>query len=138
MQRPPVPNPQLSSDPAAPSTRYSWAVVGMLWFICFFNYADRQAIFSVFPVLEEEFGFSKAELGLIGSAFAAVYGITAPFAGQISDRSSRKLVILGGLYIWSVVTGFTAAVLEGLAVCPGSRRRGPGRNGVLPRVDVAD
>ena len=34
-----------------------WAVVGMLWFICFFNYADRQAISSVLPVLEEEYGF---------------------------------------------------------------------------------
>jgi MFS family permease len=109
MQRPePHSKSQLSPHDAPPSTRYSWAVVGMLWFICFFNYADRQAIFSVFPVLEAEFGFSKAELGLIGSAFAAVYGLTAPFAGQISDRSSRKLVILGGLYIWSVVTGFTA------------------------------
>jgi MFS family permease len=90
------------------SAGYSWAVVGMLWFICFFNYADRQAIFSVFPILEAEFGFSKQQLGLIGSAFALVYALTAPLAGQVSDRASRKLVILGGLYVWSIVTGFTA------------------------------
>ena len=45
----------------------------MLWFVCFFNYADRQAIFSVFPKLKEEFGFSKVELGLIWSAFMWVY-----------------------------------------------------------------
>lgn len=89
-------------------TAYSWAVVGMLWFICFFNYADRQAIFSVFPLLEEKFGFNKQEVGLIGSAFAAVYALTAPIAGQISDRASRKIVILAGLYVWSIVTGFTA------------------------------
>ena len=87
---------------------YPWAVVMMLWFICFFNYADRQAIFSVFPALEKEFGFSKAQLGLIGSAFAFVYALSAPLAGQISDRTSRKLVILGGLYVWSLITGFTA------------------------------
>jgi MFS family permease len=95
-------------DPRAQRSLYPWAVVVMLWFICFFNYADRQATFSVFPVLEEEFGFSKAQLGLIGSAFAIVYALTAPVAGQISDRTSRKLVILGGLYVWSLVTGFTA------------------------------
>jgi MFS family permease len=87
---------------------YPWAVVAMLWCICFFNYADRQAIFSVFPILEAEFGFSKAQLGLIGSAFAIVYALTSPMAGQVSDRMSRKLVILGGLYVWSLVTGFTA------------------------------
>jgi MFS family permease len=105
------PNDDLVGGPSAasaPSTRYSWAVVGMLWFICFFNYADRQAIFSIFPMLEEQFGFSKQELGLIGSAFAIVYALSAPVAGQIGDRTSRKLVILGGLYVWSIVTGFTA------------------------------
>ena len=97
-----------SLQPAPRGGWYSWAVVAMLWFICFFNYADRQAIFSIFPVLEAEFGFSKQQLGLIGSAFALVYALTAPVAGQISDRTSRKLVILGGLYVWSLVTGFTA------------------------------
>lgn len=34
--------------------RYTWWVVLMLWAICFFNYADRQAVFSVFPLLERE------------------------------------------------------------------------------------
>lgn len=97
-----------SDDALARRSWYPWTVVVMLWMICFFNYADRQAIFSVFPVLEAEFGFTKSQLGLIGSAFAIVYATTAPLAGQISDRTSRKLVILGGLYIWSLVTGFTA------------------------------
>ncbi|MGD9644105.1 MAG: MFS transporter [Pirellulales bacterium] len=110
MQRPPTneDSPGVPLPGAKHGSWYPWAVVAMLWFICFFNYADRQAIFSVFPILEEEFGFSKAQLGLIGSAFAFVYALTAPVAGQISDRSSRKLVILGGLYVWSIVTGFTA------------------------------
>jgi MFS family permease len=80
----------------------------MLWFICFFNYADRQAIFSIFPLLEAEYGFTEEQLGRIGSAFTLVYAITAPFAGQVGDRFPRKLVILGGLYVWSIVTGFTS------------------------------
>lgn len=89
--------------------RYKWWVVGMLWFICFFNYADRQAIFSIFPILEKDYGFNKAELGLISLAFPWVYALTAPFAGQVSDRwLSRKIVILAGLYVWSAITGFTA------------------------------
>jgi len=33
---------------------YRWVVVGMLWFVCLFNYADRQAIYSVFPLLQSE------------------------------------------------------------------------------------
>ena len=90
------------------SPRYKWLVVGMLWFICFFNYADRLAIFSVFPLLEKELGFSKTELGVIGAAFTWVYALTAPFAGHVGDKMPRKWVILGGLYVWSLVTGLTA------------------------------
>lgn len=88
---------------------YKWWVVGMLWFICFFNYADREVISVTFPLLKEEFGFSKTELGWIKSSFMIVYAISAPFAGQVGDRMSRKLVILSGLYVWSAITGFTAA-----------------------------
>ncbi len=83
---------------------YKWWVVAMLWFICFFNYADRQAIFSVFPKLRSEFEFDAVELGLIGSAFMWVYAFGAPFAGFVGDRLRRKDLILGGCIFWSLVT----------------------------------
>jgi MFS family permease len=79
----------------------------MLWFVCFFNYADRQAIFAVFPRLEQEFGFNKEQLGRIGSAFMWVYGGGAMFAGYICDRFRRKDLILGGCLFWSFVTILT-------------------------------
>ena len=84
--------------------RYKWWVVFMLWFVCFFNYADRQAIFSIFPTLQREFGFSKFHLGLIGSAFMWVYAVGSPLAGLIGDRLRRKNLILGGCLFWSFIT----------------------------------
>ena len=100
--RPPREHP--SSTPARLARSYKWWVVFMLWFICFFNYADRQAIYSVFPRLQEEFGFDKVQLGLIGSAFMWVYAVGAPLAGFIGDRLPRKGLILGGCLFWSFVT----------------------------------
>jgi MFS family permease len=91
-------------------SRYPWLLVGMLWWISFFNYADRQAIFSVFPMLEGEMGLNKAQLGLLGSSFSWVYGLGAPFAGIVVDRVRRKTAILGGLHVWSLIclaTGLT-------------------------------
>jgi len=79
----------------------------MLWLVCLLNYADRQAIGSIFPLLEKEFGFSKAELGLVGSAFMWVYAASAPFAGFAGDRHSRKGLILGGCFFWSLMTAVT-------------------------------
>ncbi len=75
----------------------------MLWCISLFNYADRQAIFSVFPLLEKEMHLTTVQLGLLGSAFAWIYGLCAPFAGQIVDRISRTKAILIGLHAWSAI-----------------------------------
>jgi MFS family permease len=88
---------------------YKWRIVAMLWCISFFNYADRQAIFSVFPLLEREMHLSPVQLGLLGSGFAWVYGLAAPFAGALVDRASRRRVVLGGLHVWSLICMATAA-----------------------------
>ena len=50
-------------------------MVAMLWWISFFNYADRQAIFSVFPLLEREMHLTPVQLGLLGSGFTAGGGL---------------------------------------------------------------
>lgn len=80
----------------------------MLWLVCFFNYADRQAIFSVFPLLKTELDLSDTQLGALASSFLWVYATAAPFAGLIGDRFRRKSVILGGFFLWSVITVLTA------------------------------
>ncbi len=90
------------------SPNYKWHAVAMLWGIAFFNYADRQAIFSVFPLLEAELHLSPIQLGLLGSSFAWVYGLCAAFAGAIVDRVRRVAAVLWGLYAWSAICMATA------------------------------
>ncbi len=85
-----------------------WWVVFMLWFVCFFNYADRQAISSVLPLLERDFGFNKVQLGWIGSSFAWVYAALAPAAGLIADCATRKRVLVWACIGWSFFTLATA------------------------------
>lgn len=90
------------------SANYKWWVVFMLWFVCFFNYADRQAISSVLPLLSNNFGFDDFQLGLIGSAFAWIYAGAAPFAGMTADRFARKKIIITACVVWSFFTLATA------------------------------
>jgi MFS family permease len=87
---------------------YPWIVLGFLWFAGFFNYADRQAVYSVFPLLETEFHLSKTQLGLLGSAFMVVYAVSSPFSGYTVDLLPRRLLITAGLLFWSLVCAATA------------------------------
>jgi MFS family permease len=90
------------------SASYKWWVVLMVWFVCFFNYADRQAASSVLPLLSKNFSFNDFQLGVIGSAFAWIYAAMAPFAGMAADRFSRKNLIIAACIIWSFFTLATA------------------------------
>jgi MFS family permease len=85
-----------------------WVVVLLLWLVCFFSYADRQAFFSVFPLLRQEMGLTSVQLGMLGSSFAVVYGLSGPFAGYLVDHIRRKTAILGGLELWSIICIFSA------------------------------
>ncbi len=85
---------------------YKWAVVAMLWLVCFFNYADRQSIFSVFPLLKQEPGMklTDVQLGFVASAFMWVYAGAGWLAGMVGDRFRRKTVVLAGFIFWSLIT----------------------------------
>ena len=92
----------------SPDRSYKWLVVGMLWFVCFFNYADRQAIFAVFPLIKQQMGLTDVQLGIVGAAFMWMYALFGPLAGWLCDRLPRKTLVLGGLIAWSLVTALTA------------------------------
>ncbi len=103
-----------AATPAEPDTlaerrrTYAWIVVFLLWMVCFFSYADRQAFFSVFPLLRRKMSLTTVQLGLLGSSFAIVYGLAGPIAGYVVDHIRRKTAILGGLEVWSVICIFSA------------------------------
>lgn len=99
-------NLDLKEEGARPN--YKWFVVCMLWFVCFFNYADRQAIFSIFPLIKQHFHLTNVQLGVLGAAFMWMYALFGPAAGWICDRFSRKKLIIGALFFWSIVTAATS------------------------------
>ena len=98
----------VSSGATVRTGSYRWLVVAMLWFVCFFNYADRQAIFSVFELLKSEMNLSDVQLGIVGASFMWVYAAIGPLAGLTGDRLKRKSLIVAGLVFWSLITLATA------------------------------
>ncbi|MFN7993461.1 MAG: MFS transporter [Bryobacteraceae bacterium] len=89
---------------AAASPRLAWPVVALLWIAYLVNYLDRQVVFSIFPVLTRDLGFSSAQLGLIGTVFLWVYSLSMPIAGRISDILPRRRMVIASLILWSFAT----------------------------------
>jgi MFS transporter, Spinster family, sphingosine-1-phosphate transporter len=72
------------------------------------NYADRNVLFAVQPLVQDEFHLSNAQIGYLTSAFLGFYMIAAPFVGPLADRYSRKVIIVLGAVFWSGLTLLTA------------------------------
>jgi MFS transporter, Spinster family, sphingosine-1-phosphate transporter len=80
----------------------------ILTFLNLLNYVDRNVLFAVQPLIQDEFHVSKAQIGYLTSAFLGFYMIAAPFVGPLADRYSRKLIIAVGAIFWSGLTLLTA------------------------------
>lgn len=72
------------------------------------NYIDRSVLFAVQDLIKAEFHRSDAAFGMLTSVFFIFYMCTAPFAGPLARKFSRKWVIVGGALIWSAATLLTA------------------------------
>ena len=88
----------------------AWLLIAFLWFAYVLNQADRQVVYTLFPALQKEFGYSDAVVGLTGALFLWVYGLCSPLAGVFGDRYSKRVLVTASLGIWSTFT-----VLSGLS-----------------------
>jgi len=83
----------------------------VLTFINLLNYLDRYVVSGIIPDLKAApLGLSDEQIGLLTTAFMAVYMIAAPIFGALGDRGKRTTPIAVGVFLWSIAT-----VLSGLA-----------------------
>jgi MFS family permease len=88
------------------SKKYPWIVVGLLWVVALLNYMDRQMIATMRPSMQLDITeLSQAtNYGYLMAVFLWVYGSVSSFSGIIADRINRKGLIIGSLFVWSLVT----------------------------------
>ncbi len=85
-------------------TRNQKAMLWVLTLINLLNYLDRQVIFPLFGHLKAEFGLTDFHLGILGTAFLLVQSLATFPLGILADRMSRKVIIAGGVALWSAAT----------------------------------
>jgi MFS transporter, Spinster family, sphingosine-1-phosphate transporter len=72
------------------------------------NYADRNVLYAVQPLVQDEFHLTHTQIAYLTSAFLGFYMVAAPFVGPLADRYSRKVIIVLGAIFWSGLTLLTA------------------------------
>jgi MFS family permease len=87
---------------------HPWTALTLLTALNLLNYADRNVLFAVQPLVQQEFHINKQQVGYLTSAFLLCYMFAAPFVGPLADRYSRKLIIVVGAMFWSGLTLLTA------------------------------
>jgi MFS family permease len=81
--------------------RYGLAILTLINLL---NYLDRYIAAGMMPRIIDAFHIDKAEAGWLGSVFVIVYMLFAPAAGFLGDRFPRRLVLAGGVFLWSLAT----------------------------------
>lgn len=66
-------------------------------------YFTRKSFTMAMPGIIADLGYSKAELGILGSIIAISYGFSKFFSGILSDRSSPRYFMAAGLMITGVI-----------------------------------
>lgn len=85
---------------------YPWIVVGLLWVVALLNYMDRQILSTMRTTMQVDITElqSATVFGQLMAIFLWIYGLMSPVSGILADRLNRKWLIVGSLFVWSLVT----------------------------------
>lgn len=95
------------------SKKFAYGTVLLLTLIYIFSFIDRQIVAVLGNQIRDSLILSNFQIGLLyGPAFSFIYAISGIPMGRLADRTSRKWMILIGLFTWSLMTvlsGFAAS-----------------------------
>src|SRR6202021_3304272 len=90
-----------SSFPASFAAWYSVAVLILMYI---FSFIDRTTISLIVEPMKRDLQISDTQIGMLqGLAFALLYTFLGLPIARLSDRHSRRAIIAGGVFIWSIM-----------------------------------
>src|SRR5947207_637376 len=83
------------------------------------TYLDRVCISQAAPLMQEELGLTKTQMGYAFGAFGWAYALFEIPGGWLGDRIGPRKVLMRVVSMWSLFTAFTGWVwnLVSLIVC---------------------
>ncbi|MDE2566007.1 MAG: MFS transporter [Burkholderiales bacterium] len=98
----------MSPTPSTPVARLRWRIGGLIGAGVLINYFDRISLSVAGPQLQQAFGLTPADLGLLFSAFFWSYALLQVPAGLVLDRFGVTRVGRWGAFLWGLASTITA------------------------------
>ncbi|TQC44146.1 MFS transporter [Rhodococcus sp. WS4] len=99
-----------STSVAAQASKARVLIAVMLFVTVVINYMDRANLSIAMPAIAEEMDLSKAQQGLLLSAFGWTYAALQIPGGWLVDRIPPRLLYPACLILWSVATAFMGVI----------------------------
>jgi len=103
----------MASNPT-PLSSYQLRLLAVLALINFVNFADRQVVVPLLPLLRQQMSLTDAQLGSLQTWLLVVLAVASIPGGFLADRFSRTQIIIAGVAFWSVATiacGFASSFM---------------------------
>lgn len=93
----------MESNPT-PLSSYQIRLLAVLALINFVNFADRQVVVPLLPLLRQQMNVTDAQLGSLQTWLLVVLAVASVPCGFYADRWSRTQIIAAGVAFWSIAT----------------------------------
>lgn len=93
---------------SSPMTNFRWKIAFFIFLISFVAYMDRVNLSVATPVIMQEFGFTKIDMGFIQTCFFAGYALMQVPGGMLAERFGLRKTGAGAIVWWSIFTALTA------------------------------
>jgi MFS family permease len=103
----------MASNPT-PLSSYQIRLLAVLALINFVNFADRQVVVPLLPLLRQQMSLTDTQLGALQTWLLVVLAAASLPCGLLADRLSRTRIIAAGVAFWSLATiacGFASSFM---------------------------
>ena len=127
----------MSSAAMPTRTNYRWKVALLIFLVSFVAYMDRVNLSVATPVIMQEFGFTKIDMGFIQTCFFAGYALMQVPGGILADRFGLRKTGTFAILWWSAFTALTAFAQGKISFAAVRLAFGLGEGPVFPSLGAA-
>src|SRR5579859_1068095 len=123
----------MASNPT-PLSSYQIRLLAVLALINFVNFADRQVVVPLLPLLRQQMSLSDAQLGSLQTWLLVVLAVASVPCGLLADRLNRTQIIAAGIAFWSLPLSHAASRLLSCSCSSRELRLALAKRRMLPRL----